>query len=244
MKSRNELSDFEKNSLFNDHYAEICSSIHGLLAPLPEFRAVKEVPFDNGLYFWFEQGELCSHFQNVARIVRVGNHPNAENGLKNRLRNHYSGGKNGSVFRKFIGGALLRSRDASDPCLEPGPGHGHWEKQDAKPCERCETLEKEVSAILKDRFFFKCVRIDNREVRNYLERATIRDLSRCPNCRPSDTWLGKFAYNPKVRNSGMWNSEFAFGALAAVDGYLDVLSSLVDQTLLLLSTPSHETVRE
>ena len=231
MKTNREFSGSAEPSLFKDHYAEICASIHQLLAPLPIYRSAGAVPFDNGLYFWFQEGEFTSHFENMPRIVRVGNHPHAQNGLKNRLRNHYSGNKNGSVFRKFIGGALLRSRDASDPCLQPGPGLGHWEKQDAKPCSKCQGLEREVSKILREQFFLKCIRIDDRELRNYLERVIIRDLSHCPTCKSSDGWLGRFAYNPKVRSSGMWNSEFTFGALAAVDEYVKTLASLADETL-------------
>lgn len=220
-------------SLFSAEYARICEEIHSRLSQLPEFRSPREVPFDNGLYFWFEAGEYCSHLNAVPRIVRVGNHPHAQNGLKNRLRNHYSGTKNGSVFRKLIGGALLRSRNAESSCLAPGPGLGHWERQDQRPCSACAPLEKEVSQILKDKFFFKCVRIDNKALRNHLERVIIRDLSHCPNCQASEGWLGRNAYNPDVRSCGMWNSEFTFGPLSADDGYLSDLASLADETLQL-----------
>jgi hypothetical protein len=225
--------EVSKGGLFSPHYARVCAEIHSLLQQLPEFRSPREVPFDNGLYFWFETGEFCSHLQNVPRIVRVGNHPHAQDGLKNRLRNHYSGTKNGSVFRKFIGGALLRSRDEASSCLAPGPGLGHWERQDLKPCKECAPVEKEVSRILRERFFFKCVRIDDKALRNHLERVIIRNLSECPNCRASETWLGRLAYNSDVRKSGMWNSEFTFGPLAADDHYLVGFASLVSSTLQL-----------
>lgn len=223
-------SEVDKGGLFREHYAQICEEIHSLLRPLPEFRSAREVPFDNGLYFWYEAGEFCSHLDGVPRIVRVGNHPHSQNGLKNRLRNHYSGTKNGSVFRKFIGGALLRSRDQESTCLAPGPGLGHWEKQDSKPCLECAPLEKDVSRILRERFFIKCVRIDDKALRNFLERVLIRDLSACPNCRASESWLGRLAYNQNVRKSGMWNSEFTFGPIAG-DDYLGRFADLVSDTL-------------
>jgi hypothetical protein len=226
VKTSSELSQI---NLFRDQYAETCERIHRTLLGLPEWKNHKEVPFLNGLYFWFQAGERCSHFDSP-RIVRVGNHPNAEDGLKTRLRNHYSGQKNGSVFRKFIGGALLRSRDPDHPCLRPGPGLGHWEKQDEECCPTCRDLEFEVTQILREDFFIKCVKIDDREFRNYLERVIIRDLSHCPTCKPSQNWLGRFAYNPKIRELGMWNSEFALGPLAALDDYLRRFEDLVTQT--------------
>jgi len=219
-----------KGGLFHEHYAKMCEEIHSRLRLLPEFRSPREVPFENGLYFWFEAGEFSSHADRVPRIVRVGNHPHAQDGLKNRLRNHYSGTKNGSVFRKLIGGALLRSRDDASTCLAPGPGLGHWEKQDSKPCTECAPLEKEVSHILKNQFFFKCVRIDDKTLRNFLERVIIRDLSACPNCQASESWLGRLAYNQNVRRSGMWNSEFTFGPIAG-DDYLNRFAELVGETL-------------
>jgi len=224
-------AEISKGGLFSAQHAQVCAEIHSLLGRLPEFRSPREVPFDNGLYFWFETGELCSHIRDMPRVARVGNHPHAQNGLKNRLRNHYSGTKNGSVFRKFIGGALLRSRDEASPCLAPGPGLGHWERQDMKPCKDCAPLEREVSRILRERFFFKCVRIDSRELRNDLERVIIRNLSECPTCHGSETWLGRSAYNSDVQISGLWNSEFTFGPIAADDHYLYSFKSLVNETL-------------
>lgn len=231
----NAAPETSKGGLFSPHYAQVCAEIHALLQQLPEFRSPREVPFDNGLYFWFETSEFC-HVRNVPRIVRVGNHPHAQDGLRNRLRNHYSGTKNGSVFRKFIGGALLRSRDSASSCLAPGPGLGHWEKQDLKPCKECAPLEKEISLILREQFFFKCVRVDDKALRNHLERVIIRNLSECPSCGASETWLGRLAYNPNVRKSGMWNSEFTFGPLASDDDFLVSFASLVNETLQLHAT--------
>ena len=86
----------------------------------------------------------------AGRIVRVGNHPRSDGTLVRRLRQHYKGHKNGSVFRKFLGGALMRSEDPSHPCLAPAPGKGHWEKQDEKTCHRCQPVEQSVSRPTED----------------------------------------------------------------------------------------------
>ena len=130
----------------------------------------------------------------------------------NRLRMHYSGNKNSSVFRKFLGGALLRRANPNDPCLSPAPGKGHWEKQDEKTCPQCRPTEGRVSELLQRRFRFRCVRVPNMAQRNELEALLVATLSACAVCRPSSSWLGQYAYSAKVRASGLWNSQYVGGA--------------------------------
>ena len=82
--------------------SEACKRIHAAVERLPQcvgsdFR----VPFDNGLYFVFEQGENSPHGPN-GRIVRVGK--NKENGrLNKRLSQHFGAEKNSSVFSQAPG---------------------------------------------------------------------------------------------------------------------------------------------
>lgn len=180
------------------HKCLLRKSLHEFLGPgLPR----------NGLYFFYEEGEICPH-TDEGRIVRVGNHPRSQNGLIRRLRMHYGGNKNSSVFRKFLGGALLRRQDPNHLCLQPAPGQGHWEKQDAKPCTNCKPIEKEVSRLLRERFRFRCVEIIDQEERNYLEERIVATLARCPECQPSPNWLGRYAYNKNVVKAGLWNSDY------------------------------------
>jgi hypothetical protein len=203
-----------------------CAAIHGALAVLPILNSPSDVPFLDGLYFFYEEAETSAHGPN-GRIVRVGNHPGSEAGLRRRLRNHYSGRKNGSVFRKFLGGALLRKRNPLDPCLMPGPGKGHWERQGAQPCEKCLPLEGEVSKLLRCSFHFRCVMVLDRAERNELEEALVATLAACPVCNSSVTWLGLHAYNKSVRCSGLWNSEFV-GHRPILGTRLGRLRQLVD----------------
>jgi len=186
---------------------EVCSRIHLALETLSlNVDLQASIPSD-GLYFFYEEGEVNGH-TGRPRIVRVGNHPRRSGGLRSRLRNHYSGSKNGSVFRRYLGGAILRRSDPNHPCLQPGPGQGHWEKQDAKPCEICQPIEKAVSDLLRTRFRFRCVAIPERSTRNRFEEGIIAALCRCPYCKPSSSWLGHDAYSPDVRSSGLWNANF------------------------------------
>ena len=101
--------------------SESCRLIHRALEKLPEYVKPSEVPFANGLYFFYEQGENSDH-GTTGRIVRIGNHPHSQNRLKGRLSDHYkhtTNAKNGSVLRRYMGGALIRRQDPNSPCLEP-----------------------------------------------------------------------------------------------------------------------------
>jgi len=186
---------------------EACKEIHRALLAKPLRTSPSQVPFAEGLYFFYEQGEVSNHGPK-GRIVRVGNHPRSHGGLVNRLKMHYSGNKNSSVFRKFLGGALLRKANPNDPCLAPAPGKGHWEKQDTKACSRCGPTAARVSDLLRQRFAFRCVWIPNMNERNELEALLVATLAACGLCQPSSSWLGQYGYSEKVRASGLWNSQY------------------------------------
>ncbi len=209
---------------------DACARIHSALETLPAHHGLSsDIPGD-GLYFFYESGERNGH-TGGPRIVRVGNHPHSAGGLQNRLRNHYSGTKNGSVFRKSLGGALMRRENPDNPCLAPAPGKGHWEKQDAKRCERCRQVEQRVSRILQERFWFRCVAIVEREERNRMEEGLIASLAACPCCDASASWLGQLAYSAAVRQSGLWNSDYVSGSSGLSAAELRRFETLVETTL-------------
>ena len=189
--------------------SESCRLIHQTLEKLPEYSKPSEVPFANGLYFFYERGENSDH-GTTGRIVRIGNHPHSQNRLIGRLSDHYkhaANAKNGSVFRRYLGGALIRRRDPNSPCLEPEAGQGHWEHQKDPECPRCVPVEEEVSAYLSERMYFRCVQIDNLKSRNHLEEALIATVAQCTVCLPSGKWLGNHAYAGQVRSTGLWNAQ-------------------------------------
>lgn len=187
-----------------------CQRIHEALERLPRYTNAGEVPFNDGLYFFYEEGQVSAHSPR-GRIVRVGNHPRSDGTLKRRLATHLKGQKNASVFRKLVGGALMRRNDPSNPCLAPAPGAGHWEQQNGDVCNRCRPLEEKVTEYFRHSFSFRCLPINGREERNRLEDALIATLARCPDCGPTVAWLGLHAYPQKVHDSGLWN-------VLAVDG--------------------------
>ena len=189
---------------------EACSAVHELLEPLPVVGQPGGVSITDGLYFFYEDGESSGH-ASEGRIVRVGNHPRSDGTLVRRLRQHYRVGKNSSVFRKFLGGALMRAESLSHPCLAPGSGLGHWERQDEKPCDRCRPVEQRVSRLLSTSFRVRCVSIPSLRERNRFEALLIASLSSCSVCGPSCRWLGQYAYSEVARSAGMWNSQFVGG---------------------------------
>ena len=177
---------------------EACREIHQILLAAPTFSSPKDIPFENGLYFFYETGETSIHGP-MGRIVRIGNHPRSDDRLGPRLTAHYSGQKNSSVFRKHLGGALLRQRDPMHPCLQPLPGKGHWEKQNAPHCEMCRPIEKAVSERLRTEFRFKLIEIRDRVERNRFETLLIASVSQCKHCVPSENWLGQFSVLLRLR---------------------------------------------
>jgi len=210
---------------------DLCSKVNHLLLQFPTHKDPKTVPFDNGLYFFYQDGEISKHGPE-GRIVRIGNHPRSDDGLRRRLAHHYSGDKNASVFRKFIGGALLRKTDPHHPCLLPRPGEGHWEKQDLHPCEKCKVIESEISALLRHDFRFRCIEINNRTDRNMLEKKLVATISLCTVCKPSNDWLGLYTYSENVRKSGLWNSDYVFDrSLLLVNSELNELEVLIESAV-------------
>ena len=177
-----------------------CKSIHEILKPLPEYdykTPIRDLP-TNGIYFFYEDGELLAdEHKGEMRIVRVGTH-RVDGRFRDRINNHYKGNKNSSIFRKHLGGALIRKRNLDDNLLK------QWLRQDTPTFRE---IENEVSNILKKHFRFKCIAVENSNERLALEEQLIATLSRCPKCLPSEYWLGRYAENELIRESGLWNTQ-------------------------------------
>ena len=186
--------------------SDLTADVYTLLAPLPRFDHAfvpSRLPLD-GIYFLFEKGETIRLRGLVSdRIVRVG--INRSNGrFPSRIRGHYGrvgrlgGNKNGSVFRKHLGGALLRRADPNDQRLRG------WLQQDGPTYP---DVEREVSLLLRHNFTFVCVRVDDADERQSLESALIALLAQNPLGRPSSGWLGVYAASEGIHNAGLWNTQ-------------------------------------
>lgn len=201
--------------------SDYCEWLHNILSPLPFIKypfKIKDLP-DNGIYFFFEEGEMNGHCKNAPRIVRVGTHKN--NNFKSRINDHYllsgmeldlnaAAPKDRSIFRKNIGRALInRTRPEYLPI---------WNKDFTTRSERQknkhkrdigfeEQIEKKISNILRKKFGFKYIVIDNQDERmgkKGLESRLIGTLSHCHLCHPSTKWLGNSSSIEKIQKSGLW----------------------------------------
>ncbi|NMX22102.1 hypothetical protein C5S30_06680 [ANME-1 cluster archaeon GoMg4] len=177
-----------------------CRIIHENLESLPEYDH-NTSPFElptNGIYFFYEDGEFCTHEnEREKRIVRVDTH-RVDGNFRNRINSHYRGTKNSSVFRKHLGGALMRRKDPNDRRLK------QWLKQDASTFQE---IEMEVTKKLKEHFSFRCIPVEDKEERLRLEEELIATVAKCAKCKPTENWLGNFAADELVRKSGLWNHQ-------------------------------------
>jgi len=203
--------------------SELCRWLQEQLEPLPMITHpfdLKKLP-ENGIYFFYEQGESWGHGGNSPRIVRIGTH--REGNFRSRIADHFllsetkmrfdvtkSPPHDRSIFRKHIGRALL-NRD-HDPYLavwnidlmtkEALKQHAHLRQID-----RERQIEAEVTRILRQHFSFRFIVLEGQAERmgsRGLEASLIGTIARCDVCNASNTWLGHHSPIEKVQQSGLW----------------------------------------
>jgi hypothetical protein len=161
----------------------------------------------------FEKSEKYKEYD---RIVRIGTHT-SDNRLKKRLTNHFvNENKDGSIFRKNIGLALLTK--AADPYFSV------WNLDTSRP-EICTShagsinqdyqkkIEKEVTRYLQQNMTFVCIPVDQASDRLRLEEGLIASLNQSPNFKSSSSWLGLYNQKREIAESGLWNSQGLNGIL-------------------------------
>lgn len=203
--------------------SESCKWLHQQLEQLPMI----SYPFDlkdlpkNGIYFFYEEGELWEHGGNKKRIVRIGTHK--KENFRSRINDHYLFSKSKmnfdkdkspphdrSIFRKNIGRAIL-NRD-EDKYLSV------WEidfmKKDnrnkyayLRDIQKEKEIEEEITDLLRNLFSFRFIVLGSENERmgsSGLESLLIGTLSQCSKCKPSKNWFGRYSPIDKIRKSGLW----------------------------------------
>jgi hypothetical protein len=162
-----------------------------------------DLPSD-GIYFFFEKGEQVNlRGRLVERIVRVGTH-RGDGNFPGRIRQHYGhmkklgGNKNGSVFRRHVGGALLRREAEGHPKLIT------WVPQGGQSDP---VVESQVSEWMRQNLSFSCVRVPTKDGRLSLESGLIALLAQQPLSPPSEGWLGRHAVSTTIQTTGLWNTQ-------------------------------------
>ena len=179
--------------------------IHSLLNNQMRFRwdTINNVSFNNGIYVVFEDGES---YHGMDRIVRVGTHE-SDGRLLARLKNHFiSENKDGSIFRKNIGKAILKK--VQNPYLEI------WSKNSSNrrvmknvigyDSVLQRNIESLVSEYMCNNLTFVCFPIETKIERLRLEEGIIALLNHSSDFSASSTWLGNYSPEAKIVNSGMW----------------------------------------
>jgi hypothetical protein len=197
-----------------------------------------------GVYFFFERGEHRSDGKSP-RVVRVGTHALTQGSTSTfwgRLCQHrgfiegsMAGGGNhrGSVFRKHVGAALINQQqsDAVYPCW--------YSDSSITKGIRVEEyeMEKQVSQVVRAMPFL-WVEVDDEpgslSPRGVIERNSIALLSNYNQSdkvdKPSQSWLGNWSINDKIRESGLWNVNHVDDEPEA---FLDILDACASRTHIL-----------
>jgi hypothetical protein len=206
--------------------SELCRWLHEQIEPLGliDYKVLRQgletLPV-NGIYFFYEEGELWGHGGNKQRIVRVGTH--RDGNFRSRIAEHYlldearmNFDKNKpkpsdrSIFRKNIGRALLNKEHGSYlKTWEIDFMHHNNKVEYAKgrDIEKEQEIERKITEILRSNFRFRFIELANQKERmdrGGIESALIGTLAQCPQCRASDSWLGKSSPKTKICNGKLW----------------------------------------
>jgi hypothetical protein len=219
----------------------MCKRLHELAQKLPETRwplDLSHLP-RNGIYFFYEVGEIWGHGDDNPRIVRVGTH--REGNFRSRIADHYviderkmefsqnqAAPKDRSIFRKNLGRSLLhRDRDPYEPIWNIDFTTRASRERNAarRDVEKEKQIEYQVTRILRERFMFRWIEVEGQKRRmgsQGLEATLIGTLARCDECCPSPNWLGRFSPKPKIAKSGLWLEQHLQAAEFTEDSIADV----------------------
>ncbi|MBN2028111.1 MAG: hypothetical protein JW854_15290 [Actinobacteria bacterium] len=230
----------------------LCKWLHLCLEELP----LLHFPFDirqlpkSGIYFFYEEGEIWGHGGNNLRITRIGT--SRAGNFRNRISEHFllderkmefdenrPAPHERSIFRKNIGRALLSKRD--DEYLKiwdidfTTRDNRHIQGH-LRDIEKEKSLEKEITDILRNRFSFRYIAIDDNIPvigSRGIESSLIGTVFKCPLCKASDRWLGNHSPKFQIRESGLWLVQHLnAGSLSSVEkAFLEKQLSLTRQLI-------------
>lgn len=183
-----------------------CDLIHSFANSLPRF----SFPFDknklpnNGVYFFFEEGET---YKGMDRIVRIGTHT-SDNNLPSRLIQHLNNeNKDRSIFRKNIGRAILnKSKDSflDEWEIDLTPKVAKEKYSALIDFSKLRAIENQVSEYMRNTLSFSVFEVATKENRLAMESLLIKTISACKDFKTSENWLGNYSPIEKIRKSGLW----------------------------------------
>jgi hypothetical protein len=227
---------------------EKCKWIHEQLEQLPLIKYpfdINKLP-DNGIYFFYENGEIWNHGSNKLRIVRVGTHKDGN--FKSRIKGHYLLNEtrmnftslmppphDTSILRKNIGRVLLNM--TKDEYLNIWnlvfmKKEYRIKNAQLRDIPKEKKIESEISRILRENFSFRFIIIENQQDRmgsTGLESSLIGTIASCTYCKASKNWLGKYSPIEKIRQSGLWQVQH-LGASTISEEEMELITKSIKKT--------------
>jgi len=192
---------------------------------MPRFcwNTIGNVGIRNGIYLFFEVGE---NYYEMDRVVLVGTHYGDGN-LLDRLKKEHFADKGRSIFRRYVGIALLKKEDKNHPYLSA------WDKpilnRDYDNNPFLLDVEKKVTQYMRECFSFTCFPVATLSERRHLEKGIIAALNKSPDFAASGKWLGLFSTKPKVIKSGTWLQQGLNSAPLLESEYVAIEASCLDR---------------
>jgi len=201
----------------------LCKWLHERLEQVPIIKfpfVLRELP-ENGIYFFYEEGETWGHGGNRPRIVRIGTHKEgnfrsriAEHCLLDESRMNFDVSRpkpsDRSIFRKNIGRALL-NKGADDYLKVWEVDFTNRESREYlgyhRNVDKEKRIESEITRILRAKFSFRFIVIPGEMERmggGGLESSLIGTVAGCKSCKPSANWLGNYSPKRQIKENGLW----------------------------------------
>ena len=202
----------------------MCARLHNIFNNLPRLHwdTIDDIAFDNGIYILFEDGEA---YYGMDRIVRVGTH-RSDGRLRRRLKDHFiSENKDGSIFRKNIGKAILKKK--KNPYLNVWSVDTSKQEKIIRLGDSYDPIfqkkvEENVTKYMRDHLSFVCFPVATEQERLRLEEGIIAALNRSSDFTSSSEWRGKYSTEHEIVQSGMWLKQGLDGIPLAENEYKDI----------------------
>jgi hypothetical protein len=134
--------------------------------------------------------------------------------------NHY---RRGTRFRRLLARAIARKWDRWEDWM----GQAQRSGDSRFPSD----IQEAVTAYMETNCWYRWLPCETEIARLDLERRCIGSIVRCGSCGPSPGWLGQYAFELTVRESGLWNSQHVGGKFQLGEEGLKWTEQLVDIAL-------------
>jgi len=203
--------------------SELCKWLHKQVEQLQLIKypfKLEQLP-ENGIYFFYEDGEIWGHGGDKARVVRIGTHKDGN--FRSRIKEHFlldelkmsfdstkPAPHERSIFRKNIGRALLnKTKDDYLKIWEIDftTRRSREERGHLRNIQQEKEIEYEITKILRKSFSFRFIIVDGQTKRmgtEGIESSLIGTVAKCNLCRPSSNWLGRHSPKQQITGSGLW----------------------------------------